>query len=115
MANKIKQTLKNYWFLWTTIGVGIVGLALQLFGNACFRVPAPDGLNTLVPTVTCPMRDYVVPITIISVLAIVIAPYVLSTIGIPLLMGGMILIPAICIGGVIGLVYKSYCAIKKKK
>ena len=57
----------------------------------------------------------VVPIAIISVLAIVIAPYVLSIIGIPLLMGGMILIPAICIGAFIVLVYKSYCAIKKKK
>lgn len=57
----------------------------------------------------------VVPIAIISVLAIVIAPYVLSTIGIPLLMVGIFLIPAICIGGVIGLVYKAYCAIKKKK
>ena len=79
MANKIKQTLKNYWFLWTTIGVGIVGLALQLFGNACFRVPAPDGLNTLVPTVTCPMRDYVAPITIILIVWLAILITMIKT------------------------------------
>ena len=79
MANKIKQTLKNYWLLWTTISVGIVSLALQLFGNACFRVPTPKGLNTLVPIVTCPVRDFVAPITIILIVWLAILVTMIKT------------------------------------
>lgn len=79
MANRIKQTLKNYWLLWTTISVGIVGLALQLFGNACFRVPTPKGLNTLVPIVTCPVRDFVAPITIILIVWLAILVTMIKT------------------------------------
>ena len=54
-------------------------------------------------------------ITIIVIIAVAIAPYVISIVGIPLLMTGMTLIPAIFIGIVISLIYKVYCAIRKKK
>ena len=54
-------------------------------------------------------------ITIIVIIAVAIAPYVISIVGIPLLMTGMTLIPAIFIGIVISLIYKAYCAIRNKK
>lgn len=53
-------------------------------------------------------------LTVTVFIAIAIAPYVISAVGIPLLMAGMIIIPTICIGIVISLIYKAYCAIRKK-
>lgn len=58
---------------------------------------------------------FIAMITIIVIIAVAIAPYVISIVGIPLLMTGMALIPAIFIGIVISLIYKVYCAIRKKK
>lgn len=58
---------------------------------------------------------FIAMITIIVIIAVAIAPYVISIVGIPLLMAGMALIPAIFIGIVISLIYKVYCAIRKKK
>lgn len=58
---------------------------------------------------------FIAMITIIVIIAVAIAPYVISIVGIPLLMTGMTLIPAIFIGIVISLIYKVYCAIRKKK
>ena len=58
---------------------------------------------------------FIAMITIIVIIAVAIAPYVISIVGIPLLMAGMTLIPAIFIGIVISLIYKAYCAIRNKK
>lgn len=57
----------------------------------------------------------IVTILIIVCCAIAIAPWIISTVGMPMLQIGVILIPAICVGIVIGLIYKAYCAIRKKK
>ena len=54
-------------------------------------------------------------VTIDVIIAVAIAPYVIGIVGIPLLMAGMTLIPAIFIGIVISLIYKAYCAIRNKK
>ena len=58
---------------------------------------------------------FITMITIIVIIAVAIAPYVISIVGIPLLTTGMTLIPAIFIGIVISPIYKVYCAIRKKK
>lgn len=56
-----------------------------------------------------------VPVVIVMLLGVAIAPFVLSKIAIPFIIGGIIVFVAVCIGIAINLVYKAYCAIRKKK
>ena len=57
----------------------------------------------------------IVTILIIVCCARAIAPWIISTVGMQMLQIEVILIPAICVGIVIRLIYKAYCAIRKKK
>lgn len=62
-----KTKLRQYWFLWLTIIVGLLGLVIRFAGSSCYRLPTADSGAVGQPIMSCPFENYSDPILILLI------------------------------------------------